>query len=118
MPKLPDRRQCYLNNIIDRSRWKLQNSWCPKYVIVDSAWIPEILGSQLLAFISIIKFPRNGDFFDQPRVRDDKLVVADTYDHLISLLFSPTLDALSLNNKPKAQTLANSNEDITHAEIL
>ena len=105
-----------LNNIIDRSRWKLQNLWCPKYVIVNSAWVPKTLGSQSSAFISITEFPRNGDFFGQPRVRDDKLVVADTFDHLISLLFSPTLYALSLNNKPQAQPLVNSNEDITHAE--
>lgn len=51
-------------------------------------------------------------------MKDDKLVVTDTYDHLISLLFSPTLHALSLHNKPQARTLANSNEDITHAENL
>ena len=118
MPKLPDRCKFYFNNIIDSSRLTVQNAWYPKYVILNSAWVPKTLGSQSSAFISITEFSRNGDCLGQPTVKDDKLVVADTYDHLISLLFSPTLYALSLHNKPKARTLANSNEDITHAKDL
>ncbi len=118
MPELPDRCKFYLNNIIDSSRLTVQNAWYPKYVILNSAWVPKTLGSQSSAFISITEFSRNGDYLGQPTVKDDKLVVADTYDHLISLLFSPTLYALSLHNKPKARTLANSNEDITHAKDL